>query len=561
MKADQVLKGNYNPQDYEASQTESDHHEILCGLQHRISTDSLKAYLEILEGFYTRHTYSDTSSQDTGIGAARRWVYQKFNQFSMQNENRLLPSYLEFDYLGGSCGDGLGWRNVLGVLPGSDIENHEIILIEAHMDSRCEVPCDVSCIAPGSEDNGSGTALVLELARVLSRYTFKNTIVFMLTIGEEEGLYGGQAMASYCKAQSLPLKAVLNNDIVGAIVCGKTASPPGCPYEGHLDSTHVRLYSHGSIALSNRSLARSIKLFNDEKLKPIMAIPMEIEIMSVEDRTGRGGDHIPFRMEGFTSVRFTSANEHGDAAPGPGYTDRQHTSGDSLGVDLNADGTLDEFYVNFEYLKRNAIINGASLVLLALGPEVPEYTVHDESTGLRVEITSTGNHNYYRIGVRNDNQSHDFSAIYLSSSKSFVVPGLEAGETYFISVAGVNSSGITSMFGPEQFKTNDANTDSAQMDPLNFSIDCSTVGIPLRPLKSGLKVYPNPANDELFIKMDFEEIVLLRIYDLHGNLLRESQVNGEGRLQELQLTDGVYVYVVQSASGNQYTGKLIILRN
>jgi hypothetical protein len=99
------------------------------------------------------------------------------------------------------------------------------------------------------------------------------------------------------------------------------------------------------------------------------------------------------------------------------------------------------------------------------------------------------------------------------------------------------------------------------MDPLNFSIDCSTVGIPLRPLKSGLKVYPNPANDELFIKMDFEEIVLLRIYDLHGNLLRESQVNGEGRLQELQLTDGVYVYVVQSASGNQYTGKLIILRN
>lgn len=238
--ADAVVKGNYDPLLYQATAAAPD--EIICAINANVSPDTLKLYLEILSSYYNRNTYSDTVSNNYGIGASRRWVYQKFSEYAAQNGNRLIPAYLQFDMPANAlCGAGQ-FRNILAVLPGSDTSDKSIIIIEGHMDSRCADVCDTVCLAQGMEDNGSGTVLVMELARVMSKFMFDRTIVFMVTIGEEQGLYGAYAMADYCSNNSIAIKAVQNNDVIGGIYCGATSSPPSCPFENHVDSTHVRIF-------------------------------------------------------------------------------------------------------------------------------------------------------------------------------------------------------------------------------------------------------------------------------------------------------------------------------
>ncbi|HAD11381.1 MAG TPA: hypothetical protein DCF33_02975, partial [Saprospirales bacterium] len=183
----------------------------------------------------------------------------------------------------------------------------------------------------------------LELARIMSKYQFPNTIVFLITTAEEQGLLGADAFADYIEQKNIPLRAVLNNDVIGGVLCGETSSPPSCPGLDHVDSTSVRLFSAGGFNSRHKQLARFIKLQYQENLQPIAEVPMNVRIMSPEDRTGRGGDHIPFRQKGYPAMRFTAANDHGDASNGPGYDDRQHTSEDILGADTDGDGAVDSF--------------------------------------------------------------------------------------------------------------------------------------------------------------------------------------------------------------------------
>ena len=161
--ADQILRGNFNPSDFQSTVVVEHPQTIIENIQNQVNTDSIIRYLEVLSSFETRNSGSDTLSNERGFGAARRWVFSKFQQFSEQNENRLIPSYLQFDLE--ICGINQH-RNIFGVLPGSDVDNHNVIIVEAHMDSRCENVCDVDCLAEGVEDNGSGTALVLELSLI-----------------------------------------------------------------------------------------------------------------------------------------------------------------------------------------------------------------------------------------------------------------------------------------------------------------------------------------------------------------------------------------------------------
>ena len=477
--AEQVMKGLYDPSTYAATDVIDDHAEILCALRTRVSPDSLKSWLQQLEAFGTRHTYSDTVSNTSGIGAVRRWVFGKFQQFSAANDDRLIPAYLQFDYSDTTvCGPAQGWRDVFAVLPGDDTTNKSIVLIEAHMDSRCADNCDPTCSAPGAEDNGSGSALVIELARVMSRYTFHHTIVFMLTIGEEQGLIGADAMATYCVDQGVAIKGVQNNDIVGGILCGYTSSPPSCQGPGQVDSLQVRLFSNGSSSLPHRGFARTVKMYYQEKLQPQVPVPMTISIINLEDRIGRGGDHIPFRAKGFRNLRFTAANEDGDASVDSSwYVDRQHTSNDRLGVDTDGDLLVDSFFVDFNYLQRNAVINGMTATLLAVGPEPPGFIVHNEPTGLRVSFTSGFNRLAYRIGVRNGNPSIDFDAVYKTTDTSFAIPGLSQNHYYYVSVATIDSATVMSPFSIEAVKYNAADTPPGAMDALPFGIGCVPIGI------------------------------------------------------------------------------------
>lgn len=478
-EVEQVLRGQYDPAIYAASSPITDHATMLCEMRHALDADSLRAALEVLEGFHTRHSYSDTVSDTQGIGAARRWAFAHFARTGQANEGRLLPAFLQFDWPNGSCGDAFGWRNVLAVLPGSDPADHQLVLIEAHLDSRCAGDCDVDCPAPGMEDNGSGSALVLELARVMSRYSFRHTVVFMLTTGEEQGLVGAEAMAQWCAQEGIAIKAVQNNDIVGGVLCGQTSSAPSCAPPGSVDSLRVRLFASGSIATPHRTFARTVRLLYEEKLQDQMAVPMAVEVMDREDRDGRGGDHIPFRAQGFRNVRFTSANEHGSAVVDSAwYTDHQHTSDDVLGVDTDGDLEVDSFFVDFNYLQRNTLINGMAAVLMALGPAEPEFVVHDEPAGLRVSFTPASGHMAYRIGVRRTNSGPDFDAVYRTADTSFLVPGLTGGLAYAISVAVVDSNGVMSPFTREQVKGNDADTPPQPADDLPYGISCWGIGVP-----------------------------------------------------------------------------------
>ncbi|MCO6479652.1 MAG: M28 family peptidase [Phaeodactylibacter sp.] len=503
-EVDQILKGNFTPEAYLPSMIINHPEDITDGILADVSPDSLKQYLLTLAAFGNRNTGSDTSSATFGMGAARRWAYIKLEAFSARQENRLRVSYLQFDQ--DICGMGRH-RNVFAVLPGIGPHRNELVFVEGHMDSRCEDVCDTECLAHGMEDNGSGTALVLELARVMSRFAFDRTLVFLITTGEEQGLYGADAFALYCENNQLPVRSVYNNDIVGGIICGQTASPPGCPGLNQIDSINVRLYSGGA----GRLLARFAHLEYQEELLPKMPVPTVLNIMSREDRVGRGGDHIPFRQRGFPALRFTSANEHGDGNPGQAnYEDRQHTREDVLGLDTDGDSVIDSFFVDFNYLARNAIINGSSMAMSALGPPSPlDFSVERVDNGLRYEIADAAENAVYRIGARTSTNIYFDTLVYVTK-KVDTIYFLEPSTLYYLTAAVVDSNDIESHFTNEVFSF-------------------FTTGLEEQPYLSGdgitlLQNRPNPFDEATTISVLVErpvryEQAFIRVADTQGREL------------------------------------------
>jgi len=541
-EVDQILHGNYEAADYLPATIINHPEDIASMLLAEVSPDSLKAYLEWLSTFENRNTGSDTSSTTEGMGAARRWALSKFEAFSGQNENRLRPAYLQFDQE--ICGMGQH-RNVIAVLPGIGPHQNELVIVEGHMDSRCADPCDIDCTAHGMEDNGSGTALVLELARVMSQFAFDRTLVFMITTGEEQGLFGADAFATYCEDEGLPVKAVYNNDIVGGIICGETASPPGCPGLNEIDSINVRLYSFGGSPLSSASsrlLARFARLQYEESIAPISPVQTMINIMSQEDRAGRGGDHIPFRQSGYAAVRFTSANEHGNGNPSTeDYHDRQHTMEDVLGVDTDGDNQLDSFFVDFNYLARNAIINGNAMAASAMGPEPPTgFSLEEVENGLVYQIEDPTDNGLYRLGVRAfSNGTNYFDTLFTVTAKSDTLYGLMPGEVLMVTAATIDSNGIESHFSEEDFE--------------NFVSSTETATIPERGITL-LQNRPNPFDEATTIgirvekEVDYQSAQLI-ITDAQGRALTRYEVDLRPGLVQVtygyhhhQFKPGTYYY-------------------
>ncbi|MBT3646930.1 MAG: M28 family peptidase [Flavobacteriales bacterium] len=506
-----IVAGDFDEADYEPSNVFDDPHAIAAELTNRINPDSLKSYLEKMSSFETRHTSSDTMSSTRGMGAARTWALNKFDQFSAQNENRLISSYLQFDE---NICDVTRHKNIVAVLPGiPDIDSvidpfpHSVVFIEAHFDSRCNTSCDTGCVANGMEDNGSGSALVLELARIMSKYKFKSTILFMLTTGEEQGLNGSNAMAQYCEDNNINVRAVLNNDVIGGITCGETSSPPSCPGLNDIDSTQVRFFSAGIFNSRYKQLTRYVKLQYKEELEEHVKVPMDLTIMNAEDRTGRGGDHIPFRQRGYLAMRFTSANEHGDAGTADtNYHDRQHTSDDILGVDTDNDGDLDSFYVDFNYLARNAAINANAATMLAqdvcsdLGFEVVQKNWHQVTVQIGGDWCAEGP---FRIAYRTE--TNDWDTLVTTDQYSTDVE-VTPGNIHFFSVCRLNSEGIESLFTGEQF------IDIVGVDEPNFG--------------SGIKLLQNKPNP-------FDETTSISyiVYDMPQNSQATIVVRGvNGRI-------------------------------
>lgn len=220
--AEQVLLGNYQPNQFAAQIVIDDKTEILETLAEEVSRDNLLELLEFLDTFYNRNTGSDTLSLRTGIGACRTWIKSYFDLISRNNDNRLITGYLEFD--ANVCGMS-HHKNPFAILPGRDTSNHEILVIEGHFDTRNQDGCDTNGYTPGSDDNGSGTVLVMEATRIMAKYTFDRTILFTTTTGEDQGLWGAKAWANYLSGNNIEVMACLNNDVVGGIYCGKNQFP------------------------------------------------------------------------------------------------------------------------------------------------------------------------------------------------------------------------------------------------------------------------------------------------------------------------------------------------
>ncbi|MDB4033365.1 M28 family metallopeptidase [Flavobacteriaceae bacterium] len=343
------------------AQTDQDIYSIID----QVSAERIEQDITSLVNFGTRHTLSDTLSNKTGIGAARRWIKKSF-----ENTSANCGDCLEVFYQGNLVKKGTNGRivkdvnivNVMAIQRGSKYPN-KFIIMSGDIDSRVSDPTDYTSTSPGANDNASGMAGTLEAARVLSKYTFENSIIYVGLSGEEQGLFGGKGLAEYAKAQGWEIIGILNNDMIGNItgVDGTVSntdfrifSEPVPPTETERERNARRFYG-GEVDGISRQLARHIHK-QVKKYMPEMN-PMLIYRL---DRFGRGGHHRPFNDAGFAGVRIMEAHEN--------YTQQHQDIREEGGI---AYGDVLE-HVNFDYAAKLTAVNAISLASLAWAPTPPE---------------------------------------------------------------------------------------------------------------------------------------------------------------------------------------------
>jgi len=331
-----------------------------------VSADSLRSYITRLVSFGTRNTLSSQTNPKRGIGAARQWVLSRFNEFAKQSGGRLI-AFIDTTTLqkdGRRVDTTLLLGNVMATLKGTDPADDRIFIISGHLDNMRSNVMDRTGDAPGADDDGSGTAAVMECARIMSKYSFPATIIFVAVSGEEQGLLGSTYMAEKAKKETWNIEAVLNNDIMGSNNSSET---------NNINNNKVRVFSEGiSVLDTGRTLStvRNLGLENDGKARQLARYVKEIgeryvdnlEIVMIyrNDRFLRGGDHSPYVQRGYAAVRITEMNEN--------YYHQHQDVRVENGIHY---GDLSE-YVDFEYLRKNTCMNLCNLANLAKSPSMPQ---------------------------------------------------------------------------------------------------------------------------------------------------------------------------------------------
>lgn len=319
------------------------------------SPTALRASVDKLVSFGTRHTLSSATDPKRGIGAARDWVAGEFTKLGLTVER---PSK-RFD--GPRAPNGVIVENVLGIQRGTGHPSN-IVIVAGHIDSRVSDPMDFTRDAPGANDDASGVALVMEAARILSKEKFRATIIYAVLSGEEQGLWGGKLLADIAKERGWFVSAMLNNDIVGNTI----------GQDGRIVADRVRVFSEGARLNDDLPNARRWRASGGENDGPSRALakriaaiaaatPNSLEVMQVRrpDRFGRGGDHTPMLEAGFAAVRFSVGVENYDAQHQDLRTEKSRRYGD----------TTDR--MDFAYLARVTALNIAALRNLAAAPAAP----------------------------------------------------------------------------------------------------------------------------------------------------------------------------------------------
>ena len=331
-----------------------------------VSEKNIENLVRKLVTFETRNSMSDTLSPTTGIGAARNWIKFEMSRYSRESDGRLKA---EFDVFtqpadGRRVMAATVMKNVLGILPGTDPLDDRVFIVSGHYDSRASDVNDAKIFAPGANDDASGTAAVMELARVMSTYKFNCTIIFVAMVAEEQGLFGAANLAKRAKEAKWNVAGMITNDIIGNTYGIET---------GLKDNNSVRIFSEGvsvvetpaeaaartSTGSENDGRARQFARYMKEVGERYVD-QLDVKLIYRRDRYLRGGDHTPFSQQGFPGIRITEMNEN---------FDRQHqTVRKENGVDY---GDLPDF-VDYAYTQKVARMNLASLANLALSPREPE---------------------------------------------------------------------------------------------------------------------------------------------------------------------------------------------
>ena len=337
----------------------------LNALADEVSVPALRATVERLVSFGTRHTLSSRDHPTRGIGAALNWTEGEFRRLSRECDGCLEVIRPRDTVTGRRVPTPTVVENVVAIQRGTT-EPNRVIIITGHIDSRVTDVMNATADAPGANDDGSGVAAVMEAARVLSRHRFPATIVYAALSGEEQGLLGGKILADHARAQGWQVEANLNNDIIGN----------SCGSDGVCDDAHVRIFSEGprwqgredlaarqrSLGGENDSPGRNLSRFLDT-LADRLSLGLDVRQIWRNDRFGRGGDHTEFLNAGFPAVRFSVAVENYNYQ----HQDLRTENGVAYG------DTIDR--MDFPYLAKVTKLNVAALAWIASAPPPPEPTV------------------------------------------------------------------------------------------------------------------------------------------------------------------------------------------
>jgi hypothetical protein len=318
-----------------------------------------------LVSFGTRNSLSDQDNPNRGIGAAANWLYDEFVMASKSSGGRMTVEKQTFEQgKAARVPQPIKMTNVVATLKGTQPESaNRIYIVSGHYDSMCTSPTDAKCDAPGANDDASGSAAVLEMARVMAPHKFDATIVFMTVAGEEQGLLGSTHFAEDAKKKGLDIQGMFTNDIVGNTL----------GQNGVRDRNTLRVFSEGvpsNETSEEASVRRSVGGENDSASRQLARYIKEIgaryvpgfNVMMVyrRDRYQRGGDHMPFLERGYPAVRFTELNE-----------DYRHQHQNVRIEESVQYGDLPQ-YVDYAYVAQVARVNAANLASLASAPAAPK---------------------------------------------------------------------------------------------------------------------------------------------------------------------------------------------
>ena len=426
------------------SQSEENYYNIIDS----VSENRIESNIKKLVSFGTRHTLSDTTSVTTGIGAARRWIKKSFENISSDCNNCLEVFYQKNYFIKNKrrlIKD--VWINNVVAIQRGVVNPNRYIIMSGDIDSRVSDPNDYTSLSPGANDNASGMAGVIEAARVLSKYEFDNSIIYVGLSGEEQGLYGGAGLANFAKKNNWEIIGILNNDMIGNIegIDGvidnfsfRIFSEPTPANESEVSFRRRRFYG-GEVDGNSRQLARYIHK-TVRKYMPEMN-PMMIYRL---DRFGRGGHHRPFNDLGYAGVRIMEAHEN---------YNRQHQ-------DIRTENSIEYgdviSGVNFKYAKKLTAVNALNLASLGWSPKEPKNVkiggAVKPSTKLKWEKPKNSKILGYKIYWRETTSPYWENSRFVGNINQFTLKGIVIDNYLFgVSSVGNNNQESVIVFPSEVF--------------------------------------------------------------------------------------------------------------